>query len=138
MSDEIIKILDDLGQRFGIAIDWSQDTILPYIEDLFHRILMREIYTSIVWIVIFLLACIGIAIAIPKIIKYANKVVEEYPLSCWDEGKNIVVVILLIILAIFIICIIIQIMDIITCVTVPEKIFLKFIESTKVQIGRIM
>ena len=31
MSDEIIKLLDDLGQRFGIAIDWSSENMMPYI-----------------------------------------------------------------------------------------------------------
>lgn len=25
MSDEVIKILDDLGRRFGIVIDWSSE-----------------------------------------------------------------------------------------------------------------
>ena len=28
MSDEIIKLLDDLGRRFGIAIDWSDGDLV--------------------------------------------------------------------------------------------------------------
>lgn len=31
MSDEIIKILDDLGQRFGVVIDWSSENVMPYL-----------------------------------------------------------------------------------------------------------
>ena len=37
MSEEIIKILDDLGRRFGILIDWSSKNILPYLQDLIPR-----------------------------------------------------------------------------------------------------
>lgn len=131
MSDEIVKILDDLGKRFGVVIDWSENNILPYIQDLFHRVVMYEVYTSIVYIVVFLIICIGCSISIPLILKYANKVLEERPLSDWDGGRYIVTTLLSIIIAIFIVCIILQILDIVTCFTIPEKIFLKFIESTK-------
>ena len=31
MSDEIIKVIDELGKRFGIVIDWSSENVLPYI-----------------------------------------------------------------------------------------------------------
>lgn len=47
MSDEIIKILDDLGQRFGIAIDWSSQNVMPYLQDLVRRFTTYEIATSI-------------------------------------------------------------------------------------------
>lgn len=131
MSDEIIKVLNYLGEKFGVIIDWSENNILPYIQDLFHRVVMHEVYTSIVYIVVFLIICIGCSISIPLILKYANKVLEERPLSDWDEGRYIVTILLSIIIAIFIVCIILQILDIVTCFTIPEKIFLKFIESTK-------
>lgn len=47
MSDEIIKILDDLGQRFGIAIDWSSQNVMPYLQDLISRYIKYETMTSI-------------------------------------------------------------------------------------------
>lgn len=31
MSQEIINVLDNLGEKFGIAIDWSNENILPYL-----------------------------------------------------------------------------------------------------------
>ena len=34
MSDEIIKVLDDLSQRFGIAVDWTSSNALPYLQEL--------------------------------------------------------------------------------------------------------
>lgn len=33
MSDEIIKVLDDLSKRAGIAIDWTSQNVLPYYKN---------------------------------------------------------------------------------------------------------
>ena len=57
MSDEIIKILDDLGQRFGIAIDWSAQNVMPYLKDLMSRFINYEMITSVVWMVVFISCC---------------------------------------------------------------------------------
>ena len=38
MSTEIIKVLDDLSSRFGIAIDWTSQNVAPYIQQLIGRI----------------------------------------------------------------------------------------------------
>lgn len=38
MSTEIIKVLDDLSSRFGIAIDWTSQNVVPYIQQLTGRI----------------------------------------------------------------------------------------------------
>ena len=52
MSEEVIKILDDLGQRFGIAIDWSSQNVLPYMQDLFERFIEYRNISAIIWIVV--------------------------------------------------------------------------------------
>ena len=46
-SDEIIKILDALCEKFGMAIDWTTENITPYLENLAGRIISFEISTSI-------------------------------------------------------------------------------------------
>ena len=51
-SNEIIKILDDLGKRIGFAIDWSNKNVMPYLEELMRRFIMWEIATSIIWIIL--------------------------------------------------------------------------------------
>lgn len=30
MSEEVIKILDALAEKFGLAIDWTSANVLPY------------------------------------------------------------------------------------------------------------
>ena len=55
MSDEIIKVLNYLGEKFGVIIDWSNDNIIPYIYDLMDRVIRYEICSSIIYIIISIL-----------------------------------------------------------------------------------
>jgi len=129
MSEEIIKILDDLGRRFGIAIDWSSENVMPYIQDLMSRYVNYEVMTSVVWIVVALIVIIGCSIGIPAINKYANKVLKNHPHSDWNTGKWLMIWIFIITIGCFIICIICQTLDIITCYTIPEKTIIEYINS---------
>ena len=127
MSDEIIKLLDDLGQRFGIAIDWSSENVLPYLQDLMSRYVNYEVMTSVIWIVAALVAIIGCSIGIPSINKHANKVLEERPHSNWDVGQCLINMIFIFTIGCFIICIICQTLDIVTCYTIPEKMIFEYL-----------
>ena len=52
MSEEIIKVLDKLGKRFGIVIDWSNQNIIPYLQELFKRFICYRNITACVWIIL--------------------------------------------------------------------------------------
>ena len=71
-STEIIKILDDLSKRLGVAIDWSNENIMPYLNGLVDRFIKWEIACSI----------FAIAISIVLI------VIGIYGLKCCFERKN--------------------------------------------------
>lgn len=129
MSDEIIKILDDLGQRFGIAIDWSSENVMPYIQDLMSRYVDYEAMTSVVWIVVALVATIGCSIGIFAVNRHANKVLDKDPYSDWDTGKGLLIGMFIITIVCFIICIIFQSLDIVTCYTIPEKMIFEYLNS---------
>lgn len=73
MSDEIIKVLDDLSERLGIAIDWSSQNVMPYLQDLMDRYINLEITGSVIWIVISVLAIIGTLVFSFKFVPYAKK-----------------------------------------------------------------
>lgn len=55
MTNEIIKVLDYLGEKFGVAIDWTQQNVLPYIEDLAGRFIKYHTVEEIILVVIFAL-----------------------------------------------------------------------------------
>lgn len=115
MSEEIIKILDDLGRRFGIAIDWSSENVMPYLKDLVRRFTTYEIATSIMWLIlglIFLLA--GIIFSI-KIVKSKNRDIH---------GAALFSVILALIGVVMVVC---QILDMIICYTIPEKMIFEYL-----------
>ena len=73
MSDEIIKILNDLGNRLGIAIDWTSNNILPYLQDLMKRFIELKNTQAIIWIVLSLVIITVTVIVIIKLIKYLKK-----------------------------------------------------------------
>lgn len=51
MGEEIIKVLDYLGTQFGIAIDWSDKNVMPYLQELANKYIHYELATSIAFIV---------------------------------------------------------------------------------------
>lgn len=61
MSEEIIKVLDELGNKFGIAIDWSNKNIVPYLQDLMTRFISFKNAQAIIWVIISLIV-IGLSI----------------------------------------------------------------------------
>lgn len=118
MSDEIIKLLDDLGQRFGIAIDWSSENVLPYLYDLMSRYIKYETMTSIMWMVI---GVIGLLLGIIFIYKGFKS----------DDPDDVGFACIFIFVAIACIVIIIfQINDIITVNTIPEKMIYEYLSNS--------
>ena len=75
MSEEIIKVLDELGKRFGILIDWSNQNIIPYLQELLKRFICYRNITACVWIIV----SIAITISGFVMIKFLNK---------WRKSKN--------------------------------------------------
>ena len=120
VSSEIIEVLDYLGEKFGIAIDWTSNNVLPYLQTLVDKFIQWEISTSILWIAIaiFIIAII-IGLMNLKGVREAN----EYCFDCmlWIPAS-------IIILGFFIV-ICVQIFDIIECNVFPEKVLYDFIKT---------
>ena len=116
VSSEIIKILDYLGQKFGIAIDWSSQNVMPYIKTLMEKYLTWEISTSTAWIVI-----MGIAFIVAIVWMFLDANFD------WTDGLSSIIALPLIIVAIVVI--ITQVFDIIRCVNFPELQLFNFLKS---------
>lgn len=72
MSEEIIKVLDNLGEKFGIAIDWSSQNVLPYLQDLMSRFITYKNCSAIIGIVVsamFIILSIILGVIICKKLK---------------------------------------------------------------------
>ena len=69
MSEEIIKVLDYLGEQFGIAIDWSSENVWPQVMDILGRYRLFELATTGFWLVIELVMLISAAFAFKSMFK---------------------------------------------------------------------
>lgn len=118
VSSEIIEVLDYLGEKFGIAIDWTSNNVLPYLQTLADKFIKWEISTSIVWIVIAAFVIVAMIVLIN--LKRIREINEETYGMLW------IPIIVLIIVSFIVICI--QIFDIIECNIFPEKALYDFIK----------
>ena len=129
VSDEIIKVLDAVGAQFGIAIDWTQQNIIPYLTVLTEKIVRHEMATSITWI----LFCIVPVILFVKCERGRRTAVrngENFFEGDYDISMRglawIASFVLSVIASVFIM---IAILNIVTCITFPEKVVFDFIKS---------
>lgn len=102
-GEEMIKVLDYLGQKLGVAIDWSNQNALPYLEELAHKYINYEIATSVAWLII------GIVILIFGIFLFRKRKESEVcffvSMICFLGSFSIIFF---------------QVMDIIKCIFLPE------------------
>lgn len=115
ISNEVIKILEYLGQKIGVTIDWTSNNVLPYIEQLCKKFIVWETSTSYAWIAIaggiFVIALI-----------FAMLVNWLYD---WDGIEWATFAIVAVVTIVIIGC---QVFDIIECQTFPEKAIYDYIQ----------
>ena len=51
MSEEIIKVLDYLGEQLGIAIDWTSENVWPQVMDILGRYRLFELVSTGFWLI---------------------------------------------------------------------------------------
>lgn len=52
MSNEIIKVLDAICDKFGLVIDWTSQDVTPYVEQLCEHIVRYELVSSTIYTVL--------------------------------------------------------------------------------------
>ena len=129
VSEQIIQVIDALCEKFGIAINWTGENVIPYIEILCRKLITYEICTSVVWIVIMASLSVGSIIATKKLTPVFKNKIEENEYGDWDVGAGFAITGLIIINLISIIIVGVQIMDIIKCLTFPEMYIFEYISA---------
>lgn len=123
VSEQIIQVLNAVCEKFGIVINWSTKNVLPYIQDLISRIVLYEAVTSVLWLLIF----VGAFVFAIKRVTVHRKGLKG--LDWWDDEFDFHVICMIIdifLIGISILAVIVQLMDIVTCVTLPEKILFDY------------
>ena len=107
------QTLQELAKQFGLALDWSNNNVIPYLQDLAQRVITYEFRSSIFWIVI---GVIIILIGVGAMFLTLHSADEWFfvVIIAWVVGVTIIGN---------------QINDIILCGTLPEKIILRYIQT---------
>lgn len=128
MNDQAVSVLDALCEKFGFAIDWTQQNVVPYLETLMKRLISYELATSFFWIV-FWGAITIISFLITKKFYGASSELDhdpdEPPFALMAAGIILTATLVIVFVPVFLS----QAIDIITCYTFPEKIIINQLSS---------
>ena len=62
MSQQIIEVLDYLFEKFGIAIDWTSENVMPYIQELAGKIVTYNVVSNAIVVGVTALILVGCCI----------------------------------------------------------------------------
>lgn len=131
VSEQIIQVINALCEKFGIAINWTGENVIPYLEVLCGKLVAYEIGTSIAWMVIMTVASIGSIFATKKLTPiFKDKIKNQGVYECTWDVFAIFAIIGLVILNCVTICVLVtQTMDIIKCAVFPEMYVFEYISA---------
>ena len=68
-SEQFKEVFELICDKIGIAIDWTQENIIPYIMDLCKRYVAYNIVETVLWILFSVALIIGVIIVFRIIVK---------------------------------------------------------------------
>lgn len=126
VNETLIELLNKVCEKIGVFIDWTSqqaiDNLMPYITQLFGRIVKFEIVTSVIWIIFSIIMCCVLC----KLFSYSKKRFEasKYNKDGWWFLCTLVVLVGITMVIVF--CA--QVFDIVTAITFPELTVIEFIK----------
>lgn len=119
VSDQIIKVLDNLCEKFGLAIDWSSKNVQPYLKELMMKCVNYTFAIDVMSL------CVAILLVIVGIIML-NVGKKERKNYCSDMAFTLTLFSTIAFGVAVVICII-TIPEMIACKTFPEKVILDMV-----------
>lgn len=129
VSEQIIQVIDALCKKFGIAVNWTNDNVIPYVQTLCGKLIKYEIATSVAWIVMMLLlsiASIVIAKKVSPILKRGRED-EDYDECGWTVLTVFCAIGFVLVNLATVIVVSEQVVDIIKCLTFPEMYIFEYV-----------
>ena len=128
-SEQIIQVIDALCEKFGIAVDWTSQNVIPYVETLCKKLITYEIVTSIAWITFMMLLSIGSIITAKKLYPIITKKIKEETYNDWDVALGFIIGGTIFVNIVTTSVIGVQIADIIKCLTFPEMYVFQYVNT---------
>lgn len=140
MNNKIIEVLDYLGEKIGLAIDWTAENVYPQVIEFMGRYRTYEIVIDIIWILMALGCCFGMYLYIKKLVIPAKIRCNETRkdnlwFECWSSGvmPNVFGIFLTIFLGSItlaaVITMFVSIGDLVKWIVIPEMQFYEVIKS---------
>ena len=85
MSDEIIKVLEYLSEKVGLAIDWTSEKIasdiMPYLQEVYHRCVIWGIVQNLAGVFVGAALIVSAIVILRKLLKaYKGEKETKYEL----------------------------------------------------------
>lgn len=87
MSQEIINVLNYLGEQFGIVIDWTSENVWPQVMDILGRYRLFELVSTGLWLIIEIVMAICALLLLKRMAKNYMKIkVDKKDNFWWHQG----------------------------------------------------
>lgn len=86
MDKELCNVIDKIAEKIGVAINWSSENVMPYIQDIIQRYRTMNIVNDIIFIAvssIIITICVIVAVKIAKGIINGSQNAES---SIWFDA----------------------------------------------------
>lgn len=89
VSQQVIEVLDYLGEKLGIVIDWGTENVLPYVQELIRRIVTYKIVSLAIPVVACLIILIIAIIFFKNFIKLRKQCLTNHASNIfWDFNSR--------------------------------------------------
>lgn len=127
VSNQIIEVLNEICNKFGLAIDWTSKNVQPYLQELIAKCVAYKFATSIMRLIFGILVCTIGGVLAKMAVGSWKKYNEEGPISDYEMYCAIQGIASGILLTVGIVMVVCNITTMIACKTFPEKVVLDMI-----------
>lgn len=83
MSQEIINVLNYLGEQLGIAIDWTSENVWPQVMDILGRYRLFELVSTGFWLIMDVVMVFGAFLILKRMAKDYMKIKADQEDNFW-------------------------------------------------------
>ena len=140
-SSEVIKVLDNIAEKIGIAIDWTDENVVPYVTEILSKYRNYGIITNSIGVFIsFVIIILMVFMVIHRVVKPYHAAYNTEKDNFWwlydphynrveAKGTLIVFISFIIFMSVLFICFAcISIDDLVKWIVIPE---IKYIDLLK-------
>jgi H+/Cl- antiporter ClcA len=127
VSNQIIEVLNEICNKFGLAIDWTSKNVQPYLQELMGKCVAYKFANAVLYLVVGIFFGIAGIIFAKMALENWKKYKEIGEFSGYDIPALLQTIASGCLLITFIAMIMCNIETMITCKTFPEKVVLDMI-----------